>query len=139
MKTEVKNMEVIRQWFFDEHIVAFVLQSNERFNIDLYADWLIETLQAWPAEKPLLIAYDLKSVVFTPHARKRAIDVYDAVPTCLRGRTAIIFPPGPVGNFLKIFANKAMRVQNPRMKRQFFVNLDEALLWLQEMPEAIPT
>ncbi len=132
MKTEVRNSEVIRQWFFDEQIVAFVLHSNDKLSVDLYADWIIETVQNWPPEKPLLVAYDLKSAVFTPQARKRAMDVYEAVPTYVQGRTAIIFPPGPLGNFLKIFANKAMRVQNPRMKRQFFVSLDEALLWLQE-------
>ncbi|MCL4879337.1 MAG: hypothetical protein KJ064_21950 [Anaerolineae bacterium] len=139
MKTETRTLDVLRQWFFEERVVAFTLKNSSRENIDRFADWIIETLENWPVEKPLLIAYDLSTTIFTPQARKRALEVYEAVPTTVQGRTAIVFPKNALGNFMKIFANKSMRVQNPRMERRFFVNLDEAAAWLNEFRSSTPS
>lgn len=143
IKTETKTPDVIRQWYFDERVVVFSFKKNDKETIDVYADWVIETLRAWQPTKPLLIAYDGSAAMITPHLRKRAVEIYVAVPTeGIQGRTAIILPNSSIGQFMQVFANRMMRVQNPHMQRRFFVKMEEAVLWLnqfQPAPLEIPT
>lgn len=135
MRAESKSPFVFRHWYFDDRVVAFIIKNDTLESMNQFADWIVETLKNWKPEKPLLIAYEISSagMLVTPHNRKRAMDIYDAVPTeGIQGRTAIIIANTPFGRFMKVFANKAMRIQNPDMERKFFTSLEAAVAWLNE-------
>jgi hypothetical protein len=129
-RIETRTPDVVREWYFDERVVVFVIKNSDRETVNRFADWIIETVAPWPPDKPLLIAYHVEASIFTPHARQRTLDIYAAIPPDIHGRTALVLPNSPFGNFMKIFANKLMRVTNPRMERRFFVSLDDAIAWL---------
>jgi len=117
-------------WYAQEQVVAFTLTDNHPAHIDGLVDYVLEMLRTWNPEKPLLIMYDLSQISMTPYGQQRAIEVYDAVPLTLVGRTALLLPYSSFGTRMISFASFFMPVQNRNMKRRFFRQREEALRWL---------
>lgn len=47
-RIETRTPDVVREWYFEERVVVFVIKNSDRETVDRFADWIIETVTPWP-------------------------------------------------------------------------------------------
>lgn len=136
-----------REWLMDETDlapIAVIIGTGqmERAVIDEWADLVIETILTWPPERrPISLLLDLTSDTqgFTPYARKRAEEVYDAVPAGGIVYGAIVIRAGIINSIISLFVRRHQSKAGEIYER-VFTALDDALAWLraqQQNPRAL--
>lgn len=119
-----------RGWFAERRVVYFFLGNGKRHAMQVAVTMIVETVEAWPAEKPFRVVYDVSRAFLSPFARAAADRVYEAIPThFVNSRTAILLPDTVSGNLFRGLLERFMKVHNPNMERCFFTYQRAALDW----------
>lgn len=123
---------VTREWLAEGRVVKYTLTNTLVDSLEAWAETAIQTMEAWPPDRPYLAIHDVSApaVILTPHARRCSQRIASAAPA-LKGRVAVIVPRGALGHLLRIFLNRLMINSGKRLLKAFF-SQEEALAWLEE-------
>lgn len=124
-----------RQWIDDDQIVIIIAAGDmTTAGVDAWADLLIDTINSWPPNKPILILHDLShpNQGFTTYARERATDIYAALPHDRDVYHALVVNV----SFVRAMINFFLRRRKPQLRtlhERMFTSNRDALRWLRHV------
>jgi hypothetical protein len=115
---------VTREWLYGRRIVAFKVTSFEDAEVDALAKVYIETLAAWPADRPL----SCRLFALTPRTRGRIAEVY-RLGRDTEGRVSVIVPNILMAHTVRFFPSTLRCVT---ASIGFLSSREAGLAWLKE-------
>ena len=122
---------ITRKWLYGRQIVVYIMQDGGRNAIDTWADNVTADIQRWDSTCPYLALHHLANWGMTPYSTRRAEEVARQIPKTLHGRYASVISPGFIGQTIKLFGTRRLKVLLPQLESQFFFNYDTAVQWLK--------
>lgn len=120
------------EWLHDRQIIACRIETSRTTSIDALYDFLLNTIENWSPDKPVLILYEPSDgkTMITPHIRRRMAQLGASHPQ-RSGRVAVVIANNTaLSHAVRLFIMMA-RGKQARIKR-LFTTREEAVRWLLE-------
>jgi hypothetical protein len=118
------------EWLDERRVALFTIRTPTQQNIDVFALAVIQTLNEWPSEQPILVVYDLRQMLNSPYFRQQAARMGRQTPD-RPGKAAFVVDYFPFARVAQIFMQRTLSPKR-YLVRQIFFDLDSALAWLRE-------
>lgn len=133
-KVDEHGADVYFEWYAEGQIVVYRSRATGNFGsrekVDAWIDNALEIVQNWDVSQPYLSIVDTENSASTPYAIKRAEEFYTVFPDGMTGRIAVVIPPSPLYQIMKITTDRSLKRALPNIERAIFRTLDEALDWV---------
>lgn len=124
------SSEVYLEWRYQQRIAIFTIQNPSKENIDVFALAVIQTLNEWPTDRPILVLYDLRRMLNSPYFRQQAARIARETPD-RAGRAGILIDYFLFARVAQVLL-KRLIIPKQQLIRQIFFDEEKALQWLRE-------
>lgn len=123
---------VTQEWLFDNRVVVYSGPNASRAAVDAYCAAMMDVVNNWPHDKPLLSMHDLSStyIMLTPYAQMKTTEVARAAANFPDTR-ALVVPNSFIGQTVSFFIRRNIEKFIPG-ESAVFTDRDEALTWLMQ-------
>lgn len=144
-ETEEVHTGIVREWFNEKRIVAYRITAMTAQIVDAWADIVVDSLKAWPKDRPYLalhdlsqpgvslqyaalVNFDMMNIGITMPGRILAEEIFDQHEV-FKAKVAINFNLSLSGQTNRTLLNFLGR-ENPNIRYKTFYNRNKALTWL---------